>query len=203
MVHNAKGLMRVFPEHGWSLAGVAMDTALAAYLVKPGRRSFALDVLSMEYLHRELQPAAQDGQLAFGSDDTAEAEALMAQARAVLDLGDAFTGRLAEVGAAELLHEMELPTSELLARMERAGIAADRDHLGGHGAAVRRCRAAGGEGGARRGRARVQPRLAQAAPGRCSSGSWTCRRRRRPRPATPPTRTRWPGWPRRPTTNCP
>ncbi|MFJ3923615.1 DNA polymerase I [Streptomyces sp. NPDC090022] len=129
VVHNAKGLWRVLPEHGWSLAGVTMDTALAAYLVKPGRRSFALDALSMEYLHRELQPAAADGQLAFGADETAEAEALMAQARAVLDLGDAFTGKLAEVGAAELLHDMELPTSELLARMERAGIAADRDHL--------------------------------------------------------------------------
>ncbi|WP_030155813.1 DNA polymerase I [Streptomyces sp. NRRL S-244] len=129
VVHNAKGLMRVFPEHGWSLAGVTMDTALAAYLVKPGRRSFALDVLSNEYLHRELQPAAADGQLAFGADETAEAEALMAQARAVLDLGEAFTGKLAEVGAAELLHDMELPTSELLARMERSGIAADRDHL--------------------------------------------------------------------------
>lgn len=131
VVHNAKGLMRVFPEHGWTLAGVTMDTALAAYLVKPGRRSFALDVLSMEYLHRELAPAAADGQLAFGADDTAEAEALMAQARAVLDLGDAFTTKLAEVGAVELLHDMELPTSELLARLERAGIAADRDHLEG------------------------------------------------------------------------
>ncbi|MEU9374728.1 DNA polymerase I [Streptomyces sp. NPDC048255] len=129
VVHNAKGLMRVFPEHGWTLAGVTMDTALAAYLVKPGRRSFALDALSNEYLHRELAPAAADGQLAFGADDTAEAEALMAQARAVLDLGEAFTGKLAEVGAVELLHDMELPTSELLARMERAGIAADRDHL--------------------------------------------------------------------------
>lgn len=129
VVHNAKGLMRVFPEHGWTLAGVTMDTALAAYLVKPGRRSFALDALSNEYLHRELAPAAADGQLAFGADETAEAEALMAQARAVLDLGDAFTDKLDEVGAAELLHDMELPTSELLARMERAGIAADRDHL--------------------------------------------------------------------------
>ncbi|MEW2415938.1 DNA polymerase I [Streptomyces sp. NPDC046866] len=128
-VHNAKGLMRVFPEHGWSLAGVTMDTALAAYLVKPGRRSFALDVLSVEYLGRELQPPAAAGQLAFGADDSAEADALMAQARAVLDLGEAFTGKLAEVGAAELLHDMELPTSELLARMERAGIGADRDHL--------------------------------------------------------------------------
>ncbi|MFC5956103.1 DNA polymerase I [Streptomyces pratens] len=128
--HNAKGAMRVFAEHGWSVEGVFMDTALAAYLVKPGRRSFALDALSLEYLHRELAPAAAaDGQLAFGADDAAEAEALMVQARAVLDLGEAFGTRLEEVGAADLLRDMELPTSILLARMERHGIAADRAHL--------------------------------------------------------------------------
>ncbi|MEW2548781.1 DNA polymerase I [Streptomyces sp. NPDC047002] len=130
VLHGAKNLMRVAPEHGWRVAGVGMDTALAAYLVKPGRRSFALDSLAVEYLGRELSPpAAADGQLAFGTDERAEAEALMAQARAVLDLGDAFTERLAEVGAAGLLTEIELPTSAMLARLERHGIAADRAHL--------------------------------------------------------------------------
>ncbi|MFJ8778870.1 DNA polymerase I [Streptomyces sp. NPDC102476] len=130
VLHNAKGAMRVFAEHDWSVGGVGMDTALAAYLVKPGRRSFDLDALSLEYLGRELAPpAAADGQLAFGTDDGAEAEALMVQARAVLDLGSAFEGRLEEVGAADLLRDMELPTSALLARMERHGIAADRAHL--------------------------------------------------------------------------
>jgi DNA polymerase-1 len=130
VLHNAKSAMRVLAEHGWSVAGVGMDTALAAYLVKPGRRSFDLDALSLEYLHRELAPAAAaDGQLAFGADDGAEAEALMVQARAILDLGEAFEGRLADVGAADLLRDVELPTSALLARMERHGIAADREHL--------------------------------------------------------------------------
>ncbi|MFE0490339.1 DNA polymerase I [Streptomyces griseoaurantiacus] len=130
VLHNAKGAMRVFAEHGWTIEGVTMDTALAAYLVKPGRRSFDLDALTLEYLGRELAPpAAADGQLAFGADEEAEADALMVQARAILDLGEAFTGRLKEVGAADLLGDMELPTSALLARMERHGIAADRAHL--------------------------------------------------------------------------
>ncbi len=129
IVHSAKDALRVFPEHGWHIEGITMDTALAAYLVKPGRRSFALDALSVEYLHRELAPAAADGQLAFGTDEQAEADALMAQARAVLDLGEAFGEKLTEVGATELLHEVELPTSLLLARMERHGISADRAHL--------------------------------------------------------------------------
>ncbi|MEV8019437.1 DNA polymerase I [Streptomyces sp. NPDC086554] len=132
VLHNAKGAMRVFPEHGWTVDGVTMDTALAAYLVKPGRRSFALDALSLEYLGRELAPAsAADGQLAFGTeeDDQAEAESLMAQARTILDLGTAFGEKLQEVGAADLLRDVELPTSTLLARLERHGIAADRAHL--------------------------------------------------------------------------
>lgn len=128
--HNAKAAMRVFADHGWTIEGVGMDTALAAYLVKPGRRSFDLDALSLEYLGRELAPAATaDGQLAFGADEGAEADALMVQARAILDLGEAFGRRLQEVGAADLLRDVELPTSALLARMERHGIAADRAHL--------------------------------------------------------------------------
>ncbi|MFE6164848.1 DNA polymerase I [Streptomyces sp. NPDC056486] len=133
VLHNAKATMRVFPEHGWTVDGVGMDTALAAYLVKPGRRSFALDALSLEYLGRELAPAsAPEGQLAFGTeeeDDRAEADALMSQARTILDLGTAFGEKLKEVGAGDLLTDIELPTSTLLARLERHGIAADRAHL--------------------------------------------------------------------------
>lgn len=132
VMHNAKAVMRVFPEHGWAVDGVTMDTALAAYLVKPGRRSFALDALSLEYLGRELAPAsAADGQLAFGTeeDDRAGADHLMSQARTVLDLGTAFGEKLREVRASDLLQDVELPTSTLLARLERHGIAADRAHL--------------------------------------------------------------------------
>ncbi|WP_187767519.1 DNA polymerase I [Streptomyces cacaoi] len=129
-MHDAKALMRVFAEHGWSVAGVRMDTALAAYLDKPGRRSFALDALPVEYLGRELGPTAEsDGQLALGVDERAEADALMVKARTVLDLGTAFEERLEQVGAAEMLRDLELPTSELLSRMERAGICADREWL--------------------------------------------------------------------------
>ncbi|AXK36455.1 DNA polymerase I [Streptomyces armeniacus] len=135
VLHDAKAVMRVFAEHGWQVDGVRMDTALAAYLVKPGRRSFALDTLSVEYLGRELAPAPAEGggQLALGveEDEQAEADALMGKARAILDLGEAFEGRLAEVGAAELLRDLELPTSAMLAEMERAGITADREWLTG------------------------------------------------------------------------
>ncbi|MFI9272379.1 DNA polymerase I [Kitasatospora sp. NPDC052896] len=133
-LHIAKQVMRAFAEHGWRIEGVTADTALAAYLEKPGRRTFGLEVLAEEYLGRSLSPAAaaESGQLSFDApeeDATADARALMAQARTVLDLAALFEVRLAEVGATELMRDMELPIAALLARMERAGIAADRAHL--------------------------------------------------------------------------
>ncbi|MEE1785038.1 DNA polymerase I [Streptomyces sp. SP17BM10] len=134
-LHIAKQVMRAFAERGWTIAGVAADTALAAYLEKPGRRTFTLEVLAEEYLARSLTPAtpaAESGQLAFDApeeDPTAGAQALMLQARAVLDLAALFDTRLAEVGAVELMRDMELPIAALLARMERYGIAADRPWL--------------------------------------------------------------------------
>ncbi|MFC5661964.1 DNA polymerase I [Kitasatospora misakiensis] len=135
-LHIAKQVMRAFAERGWTVEGVVADTALAAYLEKPGRRTFTLDVLAEEYLARSLAPApaAESGQLAFDApeeDPTAGAQALMLQARAVLDLAALFDTRLAEVGATELLRDMELPIAALLARMERTGIAADGAWLTG------------------------------------------------------------------------
>ncbi|MFB7664614.1 DNA polymerase I [Kitasatospora sp. NPDC056138] len=133
-LHIAKQVMRAFAEQGWQIAGVTADTALAAYLDKPGRRTFTLDVLAEEYLARSLAPAAavESGQLSFDApehDPTAGAQALMTQARAVLDLAAYFEARLAQVGADRLMHDMELPIAELLARIERTGIAADREWL--------------------------------------------------------------------------
>ncbi|MDH6116020.1 DNA polymerase-1 [Kitasatospora sp. GAS204A] len=133
-LHIAKQVIRAFAEQGWQIEGVAADTALAAYLEKPGRRTFTLEVLAEEYLGRSLAPveAAESGQLAFDApedDPTAGAQALMVQARTVLDLAELFEGRLAEHGAVELIRDMELPIAALLARMERTGIAADRAWL--------------------------------------------------------------------------
>ncbi|RAJ43730.1 DNA polymerase I [Kitasatospora sp. SolWspMP-SS2h] len=148
-LHIAKQVMRAFAEQGWRFAGVTADTALAAYLEKPGRRTFTLDVLAEEYLGRSLAPAAaqaETGQLSFDADEpdpTAGAQSLMTRARAVHDLAELFDTRLAEVGAVELFHDMELPIAELLARMERHGIAADRAWLQGletqFAAEIQRC----------------------------------------------------------------
>ena len=53
----------------------------------------------------------------------------MWQAKATAELAAALDADLERRGATRLLHEVELPLVDVLARMERAGIAADTDHF--------------------------------------------------------------------------
>jgi DNA polymerase-1 len=139
-MHDAKGPIHALAARGLDLAGLTTDTALAAYLALPGQRSFDLADLVLRYLSKELKPADEvaTGQLALDlsgeedGEDDGEAQAaasLVLQARAIAELGDALDQDLERRGATALLHEVELPLIEVLAGMERAGIAADTDHF--------------------------------------------------------------------------
>jgi DNA polymerase-1 len=133
-VHDVKGPLLALRQRGWTLAGVATDTQLAAYLALPGQRSFDLADLALRYLHRELRANVEEsGQLTLdgGVDeaDDALAEVETVRASAIRDLADALDGDLDERGAARLLAEMELPLTFVLADMESVGIATDTDKL--------------------------------------------------------------------------
>ncbi len=134
VLHDSKHARLAFAARGWSLAGVARDTELAAYLARPDQRSYDLTDLALRYLHRELRvDAPETGQLTFeGLGDEGEAEEnLMLQARATLDLADAIDAELSRDGeqSARLMAEVELPLSDVLAALQRVGIAADLDYL--------------------------------------------------------------------------
>ncbi|WP_328344558.1 DNA polymerase I [Micromonospora sp. NBC_00421] len=134
VLHDSKHARLAFAARGWSLAGVARDTELAAYLARPDQRSYDLTDLALRYLHRELRvDAPETGQLTFdGLGDDGEAEQnLMLQARATLDLAEAIDAELSRDGeqSARLMAEVELPLSEVLAAMQRVGIGADLDYL--------------------------------------------------------------------------
>jgi DNA polymerase-1 len=114
-LHDLKSLLRVFGERGWEPAGVAIDTALAAYLLLPGLAAYGVPDLASRYLGR--RPAAE------GPDG------LMLQARAVLELAERFTAELDGTGMDDVMTEVELPLAGLLARMERAGVYVDEPLL--------------------------------------------------------------------------
>jgi DNA polymerase-1 len=134
-LHEAKLAWHDLLGRGWTLAGVTSDTALAAYLVRPGQRSFALDDLSVRYLGRELRAeTTEEQQLSLLDDpdevDDAAVQALIVRAAAVGDLADALDVELARIDSLALLGQMELPVQRALAEMENAGIAVDIELLG-------------------------------------------------------------------------
>jgi DNA polymerase-1 len=139
--HNVKGPSHALADRGFALAGVVMDTELAAYLAAPDERSYDLADLVVRHLHRELRLAGDvDDQPAFdltggdltGADPSelpAAATSGVVAARAVLELAAVLAATLVERGATALLTDVELPLTGVLADMERVGIAVDVDRL--------------------------------------------------------------------------
>lgn len=147
--HDAKAALHALRGRGWTLAGLTSDTALAAYLTRPGQRSFDLADLALRHLRRELRVDGEDegGQLSLlglsesdgGLDadgpsgeeqaDAKRASGQMVAASAVAELADALDVELAEKAAGALLTGVELPLQYVLADCETAGIAVDGDAL--------------------------------------------------------------------------
>ena len=106
--HDVKAVLRAT---GAERLAPAFDTALAAYLLDPGRNGYALDDLLREHA----LAVATEGE---------GAEALREAIGARL-LCEPLTQRLAERRLLPLLADLELPLVPVLAELERVGIAVD------------------------------------------------------------------------------
>ncbi|GLZ29522.1 DNA polymerase [Lentzea sp. NBRC 105346] len=132
--HDLKVPLRRVRGQGWKVRGLTSDTALAAYLVRPGQRSFALDDLALRYLKRELRAEESgDGQLSLLADEAEEQQKIatgtIVRARAVAELADTLDRELDATGGAKLLSTLELPLMNVLDEVEATGIAIDVEHL--------------------------------------------------------------------------
>ncbi|MPZ84346.1 MAG: DNA polymerase I [Actinophytocola sp.] len=131
LAYDVKRSLHAVRHRGWTMRGLATDTQLAAYLVRPGQRSFALDDLVLRYLKRELrveqQPEERQLSLLDGEEGDAAkvAEGEIVRARAIAELADALDVALEETGGVSLLAEIELPLLHVLADLEAVGIAVD------------------------------------------------------------------------------
>src|SRR5215210_5473023 len=110
VVHDAKALR----------VDAADDTLLAAYLIEPGRSSYALEDLAAEY-GVELVPVP-------ATDE--ETAALVRAAEIPRRLVDSLLARLEEKGATHLYRTVELPLTRVLADMEVAGVKIDTYRMG-------------------------------------------------------------------------
>ena len=113
---------------GVPLSGVDFDTHLASYLLDPGRRVYALDDLSLEFLEERRSP----GTAGIAAEDAAvepTASAAGADADVARRLVGPMTARLEEEGLLPVYESMEMPLVEVLADMERAGVKVDPELL--------------------------------------------------------------------------
>ncbi|MGV0351232.1 DNA polymerase I [Corynebacterium guaraldiae] len=121
-LHEAKAAWHMLAGRGIELRGIAHDTALAAYLLRPGQRTYALTDVYQRHLQKSLGAATE--QLSILDENP-----LVDQAAAIMELAAELTRQLQEIDSFELYTDLELPLVNILARMEAAGIAVDRDVL--------------------------------------------------------------------------
>jgi DNA polymerase I len=137
--HDVKDLVRVLLELDRDVDRLAMDTALAAYIVNPSQRTYDLEELAERLLGLELISPDDDGAalgtLPFDSGPDLETEGRRIEG--VRRLVEVMRSELSDREEGELFEEFELPLIPVLARMEHAGIAVDRAYLENMGADLR------------------------------------------------------------------
>ncbi len=117
--YNTKELHRLACKYGVELKGVKGDLMLSAYLLRPSDSNYDLEHLCMEYGVKI--PAFLN---ALGEKDMT-----VSLAGTVKPLFEKMNGLIEEAGETELLTDIELPLSAVLAKMEFAGFEVDREGI--------------------------------------------------------------------------
>ena len=122
-LQGSKQQLKALRRAGLDLGGIAFDTSLAAWLLKPGGK--ADDLASQVYDHLgETLPQADPNQLV----PDVEAVSTATEAWYVLRVADYLAAKL-EPGARRVLDEIELPLVPVLGTMELDGIAVNQQIL--------------------------------------------------------------------------
>lgn len=121
-LHEAKAAYHMLKGRGIELNGIAHDTALAAYLLRPGQRTYELPDVYQRHLRKTLEASSEQLSLL---DDTGGIDS----AAAIMELTVELTKLLQEIDSYQLYAELEIPLVSILAKMEATGIAVDIDTL--------------------------------------------------------------------------
>lgn len=129
--HDLKGPLLALATDGQALDGVVFDAALAAYLLAPGQRGPSVGDLAARYLRRTLITEGHGAEqlLLDGENDDGVERWLGEQAVVIAELYPILSRDLESAGGTQLLHDVELPVTMILADMEYAGIGVDTVRL--------------------------------------------------------------------------
>ena len=121
---HAKRDRVVLERLGARVASLSFDTLIAAYLLDPGRRAYALEDTGMEFLGERRAPGT-DGIAAPDAAADPTSRSAGAEAELVLRLEPPMAERLEAEGLRPIYESMEMPLVLVLADMERAGVKVD------------------------------------------------------------------------------
>ncbi|HAU31913.1 MAG: DNA polymerase [Desulfotomaculum sp. 46_296] len=117
IAHDGKKLIRILKTNGIPVENLSFDTMIAAYILNPGLSGYRLRDLVMEHL-KEIIPGDEDRSMLTG-------------ARATYRLAGILKDKLRLQEADELFYKLEMPLVHVLADMESAGVAVDKEQLAG------------------------------------------------------------------------
>jgi DNA polymerase I len=131
--HQAKAIMRSLLDVGVDVRCLAIDTAIAAYLLDPAESRYLLDEVLRRYAAAELPAdgSAPEGQLDLDGSTVSAAQRTGRYALAVDRLIEPLTQALDHQALRALNDEIEVPLVRVLAHMEHAGVGVDAEELQG------------------------------------------------------------------------
>ncbi|TFD93920.1 DNA polymerase I [Cryobacterium lactosi] len=124
IMHDAKPQVKALTRAGLSLAGLAVDTLIAGWLLRPGGPDKTLADLVKRYLDETL-PVVDPNQLV---PDETQAGGVAVDSWYTVRLAATLVGLL-DSGSLNVLSDLEMPTLMTLADMELAGVAVSHDEL--------------------------------------------------------------------------
>ena len=127
VAHDAKPILRSLAGVGVDAAGLALDTAVAAYLLDPSKDTYLLEEVATKWAGVEVRSpdAAPLGELDLGANATPPGEDEARRAAACALLVAPLTAAMEVRGLADLYRTIELPLTRVLAKMEAVGVRVD------------------------------------------------------------------------------
>jgi DNA polymerase-1 len=131
IAQNFKFDYHVMTSAGYKLSNFDHDPMLASYILDPGSRQHGLDFLTLKYFNYRMQPIRDligtgKKQITFDKVPIDKATFYSGEdADFTFRLSEKLEIEVAAIGAAGLLHDIELPLARVLAVMERNGVRID------------------------------------------------------------------------------
>lgn len=124
--HEIKDDIYCLMSRGLENFNILFDTAIAEYVLEPGKSSYSLKNIVLEKLHCDIDTAqdiSEGGQLDFFNDNRKEQlDSGVKLGSAVKALKEGQLARLEKEGLLKVFEEAELPLIEVMASMEREGV---------------------------------------------------------------------------------